>query len=134
MRFSYLSDTSKQAYDRALELYSNEKDKYHTIHHVNYMLSLSNHYWNEFNACCNERISQEEYLCNLPLLCKYSLIIWNGNGGKVIREENPNSFIDIELELIDLCDFCAIDYMNSKEYSSPSIHSNTNCLYITEKC
>ena len=60
MRFSYLSDTSKQAYDRALELYSNEKDKYHTIHHVNYMLSLSNHYWNEFNACCNERISQEE--------------------------------------------------------------------------
>lgn len=80
-----------------------------------------------------ERISQEEYLCNLPLLCKYSLIKWNRNGEKVIQEENPNSFIDIELELIDLCDFCAIDYINSKEFSNQSIHSNTNCLYITEK-
>ena len=80
-----------------------------------------------------ERISQEEYLCNLPLLCKYSLIKWNGNGKKVIREENPNSFIDIELELIDLCDFCAINYRKSKKSSSQSMHSNTNCLYITEK-
>lgn len=42
-----------------------------------------------------ERLSSEEYLCNLPQYCRYV------NGDKV---ENPSSYIDIELHIVPSAD------------------------------
>lgn len=42
-----------------------------------------------------ERLSSEEYLCNLPQYCRYV------NGDKV---ENPSSYIDIELHIVSSAD------------------------------
>lgn len=46
------------------------------------------------------KLSKEEYLCNLPKLCKYTLKDDGIENNKNSHEENCDSFIDIELELI----------------------------------
>ena len=43
-----------------------------------------------------KELRREEYLCNLPDVCKCV----KSYGGKVEEEYNPNSYIDIELELV----------------------------------
>lgn len=45
-------------------------------------------------------LSKEEYLCNLPKLCKYTTKDFRNEDNKNLHEENCDSFIDIELELI----------------------------------
>lgn len=67
------------------------------------------------------KISREEYLCNLPTLCKYSVKIWNGKDAIITFEENKHSYIDIELEFIDIKGHKSDDYLSSnnivqKEY------------------
>lgn len=67
------------------------------------------------------KISREEYLCNLPTLCKYSVKTWNGKDAIITFEENKHSYIDIELEFIDIKGHKSDDYLSSnnivqKEY------------------
>lgn len=67
------------------------------------------------------KVSREEYLCNLPTLCKYSVKTWNGKDAIITLEENKQSYIDIELEFIDIKGHKSDDYLSSnniveKEY------------------
>lgn len=67
------------------------------------------------------KVSREEYLCNLPTLCKYSVKTWNGKDAIITFEENKQSYIDIELEFIDIKGHKSGDYLSSnniveKEY------------------
>ena len=48
------------------------------------------------------KVSREEYLCNLPKLCKYSVKTWDGENVSITSEKNKQSYIDIELEFIDI--------------------------------
>ena len=48
------------------------------------------------------KVSREEYLCNLPNLCKYSVKTWDGENVSITSEKNKQSYIDIELEFIDI--------------------------------
>ena len=59
------------------------------------------------------KISREEYLCNLPTLCKYSVKTWNGKDVIITFEENKQSYIDIELEFIDIKGHKSDDYLSS---------------------
>lgn len=67
------------------------------------------------------KVSREEYLCNLPTLCKYSVKTWNGKDAIITLEENKLSYIDIELVFIDIKGHKSDDYLSSnniveKEY------------------
>ena len=59
------------------------------------------------------KVSREEYLCNLPILCKYSVKIWDGKDVIITLEENKQSYIDIELEFIDIKGHKSDDYLSS---------------------
>lgn len=59
------------------------------------------------------KVSREEYLCNLPTLCKYSVKTWNGKDAIITFEENKQSYIDIELEFIDIKGHKSDDYLSS---------------------
>lgn len=48
------------------------------------------------------KVSREEYLCNLPTFCKYSVKKWDGENLSITSEENKQSYIDIEIEFIDI--------------------------------
>lgn len=80
------------------------------------------------------KVSREEYLCNLPTLCKYSVKTWNGKDAIITFEENKLSYIDIELEFIDIKGHKSDDYISSnniveKEY----IGRNDTYLLIKEE-
>lgn len=80
------------------------------------------------------KVSREEYLCNLPTLCKYSVKTWNGKDAIITFEENKQSYIDIELEFIDIKGHKSDDYLSSnniveKEY----IGRNDTYLLIKEE-
>ena len=49
-----------------------------------------------------DHISKEEYMCNLTLLCKYTIKKWDGEKEIVIKTENKDSFIDVELERVEV--------------------------------
>lgn len=80
------------------------------------------------------KVSREEYLCNLPTLCKYSVKTWNGKDAIITFEENKLSYIDIELDFIDIKGHKSDDYISSnniveKEY----IGRNDTYLLIKEE-
>lgn len=80
------------------------------------------------------KVSREEYLCNLPTLCKYSVKTWNGKNAIITLEENKLSYIDIELVFIDIKGHKSDDYLSSnniveKEY----IGRNDTYLLIKEE-
>lgn len=60
-----------------------------------------------------QKVSREEYLCNLPKLCKYSVKTWDGKNVSKTLEENKQSYIDIELEFIDTKGHKSDKYLSS---------------------
>lgn len=59
-------------------------------------------------------ITREEYLCNLPLLCRRVMKTWDGSAETTDGTANADSFIDIELELVDTGDTDRRRYMEWK--------------------
>lgn len=77
-----------------------------------------------------QKVSREEYLCNLPKLCKYSVKTWNGKN--VI--ENKQSYIDIELEFIDIKGHTSDDFLSNNNIAEKErIESDVIYLIIKEE-
>lgn len=80
------------------------------------------------------KVSREEYLCNLPTLCKYSVKTWNGKDAIITFEENKQSYIDIELEFIDIKGHKSDDYLSSNNIvEKECIGRNDTYLLIKEE-
>ena len=79
-----------------------------------------------------DHISKEEYLCNLPLLCKYTIKKWNGEKEIVIKTENKDSFIDVELELVEVSAHDNKEYMNWRRFTSKDNNDNAYTIVVAE--
>lgn len=62
-----------------------------------------------------EKLSREEFLYNLPKVCKCSLKRWSDGGAVCFFEMGNDSFVDIELELIGFDGSCYEEYSTSCE-------------------
>jgi len=60
-------------------------------------------------------LRREEYLCNLPDICRYTLVDWSSQKENTIHE---NSYIDIELELVAFEKEDNFKDYKSKDYGS----------------
>ena len=79
-----------------------------------------------------DHISKEEYLCNLPLLCKYTIKKWDGEKEIVIKTENKDSFIDVELELVEVSAHDYKEYMNWRGFTSKDNNDNAYTIVVAE--
>lgn len=80
-----------------------------------------------------QKVSREEYLCNLPALCRYSVKTWNGKDVIIALEENIQSYIDIELEFIDINGHKSDDFLSSSNIvEKECIGRDDTCLLIKE--
>lgn len=79
-----------------------------------------------------EHVSKEEYLCNLTLLCKYTIKKWDGEKETVVKTENEDSFIDVELELVEVCAHDYKEYMNWRRFTSQDNNDNTHTIVVAE--
>ena len=70
-------------------------------------------------------ITREEYLCNLPLLCRRVMKTWDGDAESMVSSANDDSFIDIEIELVDTGNADRGAYMEWKR-------RQCDCIAITE--
>lgn len=81
-----------------------------------------------------QKVSREEYLCNLPTLCKYSVKTWDGKNVSITLEKNKQSYIDIELEFIDIKEDNSDNYLSSNKIKEiECIGRNDTYLLIKEK-
>lgn len=73
-----------------------------------------------------QELKKQEYLCNLPDVCKY--VIKDGNTGKIVKEDHTSSYIDVELELV------AFDNNDFPDYSPNQNNGNKlKSIVIDEK-
>lgn len=79
-----------------------------------------------------DHISKEEYLCNLTLLCKYTIKKWDGEKEIVIKTENKDSFIDVELELVEVSAHDYKEYMNWRRFTSKDNNDNAYTIVVAE--
>lgn len=84
------------------------------------------------NKSIIDHISKEEYLCNLTLLCKYTIKKWDGEKETEIKKENEYSFIDIELELVATNVNEGCEYMKWKKYTSKDYDENASTIIVSE--
>ena len=79
-----------------------------------------------------DHISKEEYMCNLTLLCKYTIKKWDGKKEIVIKTENKDSFIDVELELVEVSAYDYKEYMNWRRFTSKDNNDNAHTIVVAE--
>lgn len=80
-----------------------------------------------------DHISKEEYLCNLTLLCKYTIKKWDGKKETIIKTKNKDSFIDIELDLVDIGKYNSLVEIRKYAKESKLLHDNANNVFVTQK-
>lgn len=80
-----------------------------------------------------QKVSREEYLCNLPTLCKYSVKTWDGKNVSITLEKNKQSYIDIELEFIDIKEDDSDNYLSSNNNKEECIGRDDTYLLIKEE-
>ena len=80
-----------------------------------------------------DHISKEEYLCNLTLLCKYTIKEWDGEKEIVIKIENKDSFIDVELDLVEISAHDYKEYMNWRRFTSRDNNDNVHTIVVAEE-
>lgn len=81
-----------------------------------------------------DKVSREEYLCNLPKLCKYEIKEWNGKDVIIKLKKNKQSYIDIELEFIDIKGHKSDDYLSCNKIDEKKyIGKNDTYLLIKEE-
>lgn len=103
------------AKSRASELYSDDNEKYHTIHHVNYMLALASRHWEEFHKIHGFPTDEEKNALIMSIIFHDCVYVPGSNTNEEDSADEADSFLRM----------CG--------YGKPFISSVTNLILSTKQ-
>lgn len=81
------------AKSRAYELYSDDKEKYHTVHHMNYILALASRYWEELQKIHGFLTNEEKNALTMSIIFHDCVYIPGSNTNEEDSADEADAFL-----------------------------------------